>query len=135
MDGELTRPWVLVGGGLAAGRAATTLRKEGFEGRLVVIAAEAHGPYERPPLSKDYLRGETKAEKLLAAESDFWSSERTELLTGRRVVRLCVGERRVELDDGRQIPFGRLLLAMGSSPVEPAIPGASASFVHLLRTI
>lgn len=135
MDDERAQPWVIVGGGLAAGKAATTLRKEGFDGRLIVITSEAHEPYERPPLSKDYLRGETKAEKLLAAEPGFWSSERTALLTGVRVVGLDVGGRQIELDDERHIQFGRLLLAMGSSPVQPDIPGASASFVHLLRTI
>ena len=68
MDDEQTRPWVIVGGGLAAGRAATTLRKDGFDGRLIVVTDEPHPPYQRPPLTKDYLRGETKVEKLLAAE-------------------------------------------------------------------
>jgi len=135
MDAERTRPWVIVGGGLTGAKAATTLRKEGFDGRLVVVAAEAHEPYERPALSKDYLRGEIKADKLLAAEPEFWSGADTELLLGRRAVAIDFDRRQVELEGGRPLPFGRLLIATGSSPVRPAIPGALASFVHTLRTI
>jgi 3-phenylpropionate/trans-cinnamate dioxygenase ferredoxin reductase subunit len=135
MKDERTRPWVIVGGGLAAGRAATTLRKEGFDGRLVVIAAENRPPYERPPLSKDYLRGETLFEKLLAAEAGFWSSPDVELMSGRRATSLELDGRRIGLDDGGTVPFGRLLLATGASPLRPSIPGASLPFVHLLRTV
>jgi 3-phenylpropionate/trans-cinnamate dioxygenase ferredoxin reductase component len=135
MDDEQARPLVIVGGGLAAGRAASTLRKEGFGGHLVVVAAEDHEPYERPPLSKDYLRGETPAEKLLAAGPDLWSGAETELVRGRRATSIDVEGRRVLLDDGRWVPYERLLLATGSSPIRPEMPGSNLDFVHIIRTI
>ena len=135
MDAERTRPWIIVGGGLAAGRAATTLRDEGFDGRLIVITAEDHNPYERPPLSKDYLRGETPADKLQAAEPAFWTSPGTELRKGRRVVDLDASGHRIGLDDGTRLDYGKLLIATGSSPIRFDAPGASLDFVHLVRTI
>jgi 3-phenylpropionate/trans-cinnamate dioxygenase ferredoxin reductase subunit len=135
MDAERNRPWVIVGGGLAAGRAAATLRKEGFDGRLIVVAGEVHPPYERPALSKDYLRGETAVEKLWAAPPELWSTQDTELLTGRHVYALDLHARSIELDSGSRLPYGRLLLATGSTAVRPEMPGASAGFVHILRTI
>lgn len=135
MASERTRPWIIVGGGLAAARAATTLRKEGFDGRLIVVASENHDPYERPPLSKDYLRGEAPAEKLLAAEPDFWNQPNIELMRGRRVVDLDAQGHRVGLDDGTRLDYKKLLLATGSSAISPDMPGASLDFVHLLRTI
>ena len=135
MDTDRTRPWIVAGGGLAAARAATTLRKEGFDGRLIVISAENHAPYERPGLSKDYLRGETPAQKLLAADTAFWTQPGTELLLDRRVVDLDAGGHRLGLDDGARLEYGKLLLATGSTAIRPDMPGASLDFVHLLRTI
>jgi 3-phenylpropionate/trans-cinnamate dioxygenase ferredoxin reductase component len=135
MDTERNRPWVIVGGGLAAGRAAATLRKEGFDGRLIVVTSEVHPPYERPALSKDYLRGETAVEKLWAAPPELWSTQETELLTGRHVHSLDPHGRSIELDSGSRLPYARLLLATGSTAVRPEIPGASSDFVHILRTI
>lgn len=135
MEGERTRPWVIIGGGLAAGRAAAELRKEGFDGHLVVVTNESRQPYERPPLSKDYLRGETKFEKLLATDPGTWEDPSIELMRGRRATRLDLGQRRIELDDGGSLPFGKLLLATGASAIRPRMPGADAAFVHTLRTV
>lgn len=84
MATEHKQPWVIAGGGLAAGKAAATLRKEGFDGRLVVVTEERHPPYARPNLSKDYLRGESGVDKLWAADAGLWASPDTELRMGRR---------------------------------------------------
>src|SRR5512140_2270155 len=101
MDGERSRPWIIAGGGLAAGKAATTLRKEGYDGELIVVSQELHEPYERPALSQDYMRGETPAAKLQAADSALWTSPGTKLVLGRKAVSLDVSGRRLGLDDGR----------------------------------
>jgi len=135
MDAARTRPWVIVGGGLAAARAATTLRKEGFDGRLVVVTAENHPPYERPPLVKDYLRGESTADSLLAADASFWTSTGNELLLQTRAQAIDLGARRVRLDDRRWLDFEKLLIATGASAIRPDLPGANEEFVHVLRTI
>ncbi len=135
MDDNQTRPLVIVGGGLAAGRAVTTLRKEGYGGHVVVVAAEDREPYDRPPLSKDYLRGETPADQLAAADPDVWSSAETELLKGRRATSVDIARQSVRLDDGRWVPYERLLLATGSSAIHPQIRGADLDFVHVIRTI
>lgn len=127
--------FAIVGGGLAAAEAVKTLRADGFDGRLVVVAEEAQLPYERPPLSKDYLRGEVGREKLLAQPAEFYEQAQVELRTGRRAVELDPRERRLTLDDERTIRFDRLLLATGARAARPALGGLDLPFVHLLRTV
>ncbi len=126
---------VIVGGGLAGAEAARTLRAEGFDGRLVVVAAESRLPYERPPLSKDYLRGDTSTDALLAQPADFYAREDVELHLGRRAVALDARTRRLRLDDDREIAFDRLLIATGASAhtLGPDVPMPSRAFV--LRTV
>ena len=135
MATEHKQPWVIAGGGLAAGKAAATLRKEGFDGRLVVVTEERHPPYARPNLSKDYLRGESGVDKLWAADAGLWASPDTELRMGRRATNLDPGGRRLELDDGRVLTYERLLIATGASAVRGGIPGSDLDFVHVVRTI
>jgi 3-phenylpropionate/trans-cinnamate dioxygenase ferredoxin reductase subunit len=135
MTGEKKKPWVIVGGGLAAGKAAATLRKEGFDGQLVVVTEEPHQPYARPNLSKEYLRGESGVEKLWAADADLWARSDTELRTGRRAASLDLQGHRLELDDGSVLPYERLLIATGASAVRGGIRGSDLDFVHVLRTI
>jgi 3-phenylpropionate/trans-cinnamate dioxygenase ferredoxin reductase component len=127
--------YVIVGGGLAAAEAAKTLRADGFEGRLVVVAAEPHLPYERPALSKEYLRGDVGPDKLLAQPASFYEQEGVELHTGRRAFGIDLSTRTVALDDGHDIRFDRLLLATGARPVRPAIEGVDRPWVHLVRTL
>ncbi|HET7026302.1 MAG TPA: FAD-dependent oxidoreductase [Candidatus Limnocylindrales bacterium] len=126
---------VIVGAGLAGAEAAKTLRGEGFDGRITLIGDEPRAPYERPPLSKDYLRGETGVGKLAALEPDWYERGGVELLAGRRATDLRIGERNVLLDDGRTVPFDGLLIATGATPARPAIDGAELPFAHVLRTI
>src|SRR5262245_43355755 len=92
--------FIIVGAGLAGARAAEALRNEGFEGRLVLIGEEPDRPYERPPLSKDYLRKETGDKPYVHPES-FYADQGIELMTSTRVTDLDTGSKKLVLDDGQ----------------------------------
>ena len=127
--------FAIVGGGLAAAEAAKTLRAEGFEGRLVIVADELHLPYERPALSKEFLRGEAGQEKLFAQRPEFYEQERIELLTGTRAVGLDPRGRSLTLDDGHIVRFDRLLLATGARAIRPDGGTQQEPWVHVVRTM
>jgi 3-phenylpropionate/trans-cinnamate dioxygenase ferredoxin reductase component len=127
--------FVIVGAGMAGGKAAETLREEGFDGRVVLVGAEAHRPYERPPLSKDYLRGESPDPAWLQADEGWYAANDVELRTSSVVESVDAGERAVVLSGGERIGFDRLLLATGAEPRRLPVPGADLDGVHLLRTI
>ncbi|MQM26320.1 NAD(P)/FAD-dependent oxidoreductase [Glycomyces albidus] len=129
-----TAPFVIVGGGLAASKAAQTLRDEGYEGDLVVVTGEPHRPYERPPLSKDYLRGDADRSALFTVDED-WYRQNAELRVGVPATGLDTGARRLALADGSGLDYAKLLLATGSSPRALPVPGADLRGVHLLRTV
>jgi 3-phenylpropionate/trans-cinnamate dioxygenase ferredoxin reductase subunit len=103
MSAEQTH--VIVGASLAGAKAAETLRAEGFDGRLVLVGDEGERPYERPPLSKDYLRDEAGRDKLYVHEAGFYAEHDIELLLERRVVRLDVSGREPSLDDGERLRY------------------------------
>jgi len=125
---------VVVGGGLAGGTAAFALREAGFSGSVTVVADEPRHPYERPGLSKGYLRGEEPADKLLVRPEADYATEDVTLLRGRRAVTIDRADRTVELDGGERLPFDRLILATGAAP--RLIAGAShLRGVHVLRTL
>ena len=126
--------FVIVGGGLAAGKAAAHLREQGFDGRLLVICAEPERPYERPPLSKDYLRGESERDKAYVNDAQFYAADEVELLTSTRVDALDAGEQRVRLNNGSSISFDKLLLATGAEPRRLEVPGSELEGIHYLRT-
>jgi 3-phenylpropionate/trans-cinnamate dioxygenase ferredoxin reductase subunit len=111
------------------------LREEGFDGRLVLVGAEPARPYERPPLSKEYLRGEAGREKVYVHEEGFYDEQSIELRLGRAAVGLDTAAREVELDDGERLSFDRLLLATGAEPRRLSVPGADLDGVLLLRTV
>lgn len=127
-------PFVIVGGGLAAAKAAQTLRDEGYDGALVIVTGEAHRPYERPPLSKDYLRGDVDRSKVFTVD-EAWYDQNVELRTGEPATGLDPAARRLTLADGSVLDYRKLLLATGSSPRPLPIPGADLRGVHLLRTV
>jgi 3-phenylpropionate/trans-cinnamate dioxygenase ferredoxin reductase component len=127
--------FVIVGASLAGAKAAETLRAEGFDGRLVLIGAEAERPYERPPLSKDYLRGEVGREKVYVHDEGFYSAHDIELRLGRTAVGLDTAISEVALDDGERLRYDQLLLATGAEPRRLAIPGATLENVLYLRTV
>src|SRR5438094_7251406 len=99
--------FVIVGASLAGAKAAETLREEGFDGRVVLIGAERERPYERPPLSKDYLRGEAEREKVYVHEPDFYEQREIELLLGRRAVSLDTAANELALDGGERLRYDR----------------------------
>jgi 3-phenylpropionate/trans-cinnamate dioxygenase ferredoxin reductase subunit len=128
--------FVIVGASLAGAKAAETLRAEGFEGRVVLIGEEAERPYERPMLSKEYLRGEKPAGKLYVHDEGFYADHDIELLTGTRVESFDPGAHEVTLSGGGRMPYSRLLLSTGAVPrslSDLSLPGADLPGVRYLR--
>jgi 3-phenylpropionate/trans-cinnamate dioxygenase ferredoxin reductase subunit len=125
---------VIAGAGLAGAKAAEALREEGFEGRIVLVGDEPEAPYERPPLSKDYLRGESPRESARVHEDGFYADHDVELLTSTTVTELDAAARSVTLSGGERLAYDRLLLATGSEPRRLSVPGAELDGVHHLRT-
>jgi 3-phenylpropionate/trans-cinnamate dioxygenase ferredoxin reductase subunit len=126
---------VIVGGNLTAGAAASTLRTEGFDGPVVIVGEEPHPPYERPPLSKGYLRGEEAADDALLRPASWYSENQVELRLGVSATGLDPGRKLVELSDGERLPYDRVLLATGGRNRRLAVPGAGLKGIHDLRTI
>src|ERR1700712_4655432 len=126
---------VIVGAGLAGAKAAEALRAEGFEGRVVLIGTESELPYERPPLSKDYLRGESPREKARGHPDGFYSRNAIELLTGTTAEGIDTAAREVVLAGGERVRYDRLLLATGAEPRRLTVPGADLDGVHYLREL
>ncbi|HEY3186852.1 MAG TPA: FAD-dependent oxidoreductase, partial [Solirubrobacteraceae bacterium] len=120
---------------LAGAKAAGTLRDEGFDGRLVLIGAEDELPYERPPLSKDFLRGEIEREAFQVYAAAFYVEREIDLRPGRTAVRLEPATREVTLDDGERLRWDRLLLTTGAQPRRLAIAGIELDGVRELRTV
>jgi 3-phenylpropionate/trans-cinnamate dioxygenase ferredoxin reductase subunit len=126
---------VIVGAALCGGTAAATLRREGFDGQLTLIGAEQHLPYERPPLSKSFLRGETHFDDALVEPAAFWPDNDVELRLGTRVTAVDTGGRAVELEGGERVPFDQLLIATGARNRRFPIPGLDLQGVYDLRTV
>jgi len=127
--------FVIVGASLAGAKAAETLRAEGFDGRLVLIGEEAERPYERPMLSKEYLRGEKPAAKLYVHDEGFYADNGIELMTGTRVQSLDPGAHEITLAGGARMSYSRLLLSTGAAPRRLPLPGADLSGVAYLRAM
>ena len=127
--------FLIVGASLAGAKAAEELRTQGFDGRVVLIGAEPERPYERPPLTKDYLRGESEREKAYVHPDGFYAQQEIELETGVTVTGIEPGASRVTLGDGRVLGYDRLLLATGAEPRRLHIPGADLDRVCYLRTL
>ena len=126
---------VIVGASLAGAKAAETLRAEGFEGRLVLVGDEPERPYERPPLSKDFLRDPSEREKVFVHPEGFYEEQGIELRTGTTVSAIDPRLRTATLADGESIGWDRLLLSVGAEPRRPPIPGIELEGVMTLRTL
>ncbi len=126
---------VIVGAGHGGASAAIALRQQGFEGSILVIGREPEMPYERPPLSKEYLTGEKERERLLIRAPEFWQERNIEMMLGQAVVSLDAGNRTVLLADGRQIAYGDLVWAAGGLPRRLQCPGAELAGIHAVRTL
>jgi 3-phenylpropionate/trans-cinnamate dioxygenase ferredoxin reductase subunit len=127
--------FVIVGASLAGAKAAETLRAEGFDGRVVLIGEEAERPYERPMLSKEYLRGEKPAAKLYVHDEGFYADNGIELMTGTRVQSLDPDAHEITLAGGARMSYSRLLLSTGAAPRRLPLPGADLSGVAYLRAM
>jgi 3-phenylpropionate/trans-cinnamate dioxygenase ferredoxin reductase subunit len=129
-----TPTFAIVGAGMAGAKAAETLRAEGFDGRLVLLGEEAERPYERPPLSKTYLRGQSDRDSLYVHDAGFYDANDIELRTSARVGRIDAAGRQLHLDSGERLGYERLLLATGAAPRRLRLPGADLDGVHYLRS-
>ena len=128
-------PYVIVGGGLAATAAIDAIRRRDKTGRLVLISAEPHLPYDRVPLSKDYLLGRLEREHVFLRPPRFYERHRVERFLGQSATALDPNANTITLEDGRQIPFRKLLMATGGRPRQLSIPGADLAGISYLRTL
>jgi 3-phenylpropionate/trans-cinnamate dioxygenase ferredoxin reductase component len=126
---------VVVGAGLAAARASEALRKEGYEGSITILGEEAERPYLRPPLSKEYLRGESDREAVYVHPATFYAEQRIDVRSGTTVRGIEPGPREVVLDGQERVPFDRLLIATGARPRTLPVPGADLPGVMTLRSL
>ena len=126
---------VIVGASLAGAKAAETLRDEGFDGRIVLVGEESERPYERPPLSKDYLRGEAERSKVYVHDEGFYAANDIELRTSCHVETIDVRSREIVLAAGERLSYDRLLLSVGAEPRRLSLPGADLPGVLYLRTL
>jgi 3-phenylpropionate/trans-cinnamate dioxygenase ferredoxin reductase subunit len=130
----LGQTFVIVGAGLAGAKAAAGLRGEGFDGRVILIGDESERPYERPPLSKDYLRGELKKRPYVHPKG-FYAGHEIELWTSTRVSGIDPGLRELLLEGDHRLGYDRLLLATGARPRRLDVAGADLDGIHYLRTV
>jgi len=127
--------FVIVGAGLAGAKAAEALRDEGFDGRIVLIGEEAERPYERPPLSKDYLQGHSEKEKIYVHPESWYDEHDVDLQRNSRATAIDRGSHQVIRDCAPPIGYDKLLLATGASPRILPVAGAEPPRVFYLRRI
>jgi 3-phenylpropionate/trans-cinnamate dioxygenase ferredoxin reductase subunit len=132
---EGRHPIVVLGGGLAGGNAAATLRDEGFRGPVVLVSQEPGVPFGRPPLSKTYLRSEEDLQGWYVRPAGWYEEHDVELRTGCHAVALDPAAHTVVLDGGRELSYQQLLIATGGSNRRLGIPGAELPGIHYLRTV
>lgn len=131
----MTDPIVIVGAGQAGIKAAETLRRLGYDGRIVMLGDERQAPYQRPPLSKTFLSSDATAAQLALQSEAFFTHNSVDLLTGTGVAEIDVRGRRIITDTGREVRYAKLLLATGSRPRVLPVPGSDLDGIHVLRTI
>jgi 3-phenylpropionate/trans-cinnamate dioxygenase ferredoxin reductase subunit len=126
---------VIVGGGQAGFQTADSLRQEGFDGPIAIIGEEPHAPYQRPPLSKAYLLGETDRERLKFRPEAIYNERGIDLRTGVRVEAIDRAAKAVTLSGGERLSYDHLVLATGARVRELPVPGADLAGVHSLKTL
>lgn len=127
--------YVIVGASLTGATAAITLREEGAGGSVTLVGAEPESPYERPPLSKTYLRGEVPFEKAYVRPPAFYARHGITAIQGIRATHVDTSARVVELDDGRRVPYDALLVATGGRNRRLSIAGGDLPGIYSLRTV
>jgi 3-phenylpropionate/trans-cinnamate dioxygenase ferredoxin reductase subunit len=126
---------VIAGAGLAGAKTAEALRGQGFDGRITLVGNETHRPYDRPPLSKDYLAGKSDRDAVFVHQSGWYADNEIDLRLGMEVTGIDRRGRKVMLADDDSLPYDRLLLATGATPCRLPLPGADAPGVHYLRRL
>ncbi len=132
---SITGPIVIIGGGMAGGNAAATLRQEGFRGRVVMLSREPDVPFGRPPLSKTYLRSEEDLEGWYVRPASWYQEHDVELLGESNAVAVDAAAHTVILDSGRELEYQKVLIATGGRNRRLEIPGADLPGIHYLRTV
>ena len=130
---DRTVDFLIVGGGLAAAYCASELRKQGAEGSILLAGREAEPPYERPPLSKEYLRGEAKREDAYVNPTEWYEENDVELRTRTNVMALDIEERTAKLQGGEEVEFDKALIATGANVNILRVEGAELEGIHYLR--
>jgi 3-phenylpropionate/trans-cinnamate dioxygenase ferredoxin reductase subunit len=126
--------FVIVGASLAGAKAAGELRERGFDGRVVLVGSEYERPYERPPLSKDYLQGKSERQGAYVHDEGFYDEQEIELRLGATVESLDLSASTVALAGGEELSYDALLLTTGAQPRTLSVPGADLDGVYYLRT-
>jgi len=127
--------YLVVGGGMAGGKAVEAIRKADGSGSIALIAKEAHRPYERPPLSKKLLRGEAAVDSVYLQDLEFYRDQQIELISGVSVEQINPEEHSLELGDGRILGYSKLLLATGGKAILLEMPGSDLDNVYTLREL
>jgi 3-phenylpropionate/trans-cinnamate dioxygenase ferredoxin reductase subunit len=131
-----TKPsFAIVGGGMAGALAAQALREEGFGGRITLLGQELHPPYERPPLSKDYLQGKADRDSIFVHPEPWYAEHAVDLSLGTTVTSLDPASRTVTTAASAQLSYDKLLIATGSKPRRLDVPGADLDGVYYLRNV
>lgn len=127
--------YVIIGGGLAGGNAASSIRESDATGSILLIAGESHLPYDRVPLSKNFLYGRMPRDALYFKKQENYDLHKIKIISGKSVTSLDAKNKEITLDDKSLIQFGKLLLATGGAVRHIDIPGSGLKNVHYLRTI
>lgn len=127
--------YVIIGGGMAGGRACDGIRRIDATGSIVLVTAESHRPYERPPLSKGYLAGKEGLDKVYLKDEAEYAESGIDLITGVRAREVDAASSQVTLADGRTLEYGKLLLATGGRARRLALSGGDLDGMYTLRTI
>ncbi len=127
--------YLLIGGGLAAGNCARWLREEGATGSILLVGREPDLPYNRPPCSKEFMRGAESREDVLFRPAKWYGEQQIEPLTRTSVMKLDVGARTAKLSTGVEISFDKALIATGANVSRLRVPGCELDGIHYLRTL
>ncbi len=125
----------IIGAGQAGGQAAYSLRLAGYEGSITLIGDEPAPPYQRPPLSKAYFKGEMEAERLFLKPLEYYAEHNIELITGKAATAIDLAAKRVELAGGGSVAWDRLVIATGARPRKLAVEGSHLRNITELRTL
>jgi 3-phenylpropionate/trans-cinnamate dioxygenase ferredoxin reductase subunit len=126
--------FLLIGGGLAAGNCARWLRRSGADGSILLVGREPDLPYDRPPLSKSYLKGTDSRDDALFQTADWYAQQQIEVLTRTSAMKLDLQERTVKLSNKQEVGFGKALVATGANVRRLNVPGVELEGIHYLRT-